>query len=86
MRIEVSEELVALVRRRQPAQTRLINAATESIGAALIDWNMLNQIIAGRLENLMAEDLIEEDVNEAEEYGEYLESLFSGKRGGKQCS
>jgi len=29
----------------------------------------------------MIEDLIEEDLKEAEERGEYLESLFSGKRG-----
>jgi len=82
MRIEVSDELVALI----DEYDRLVDGLTADniqrytkVQGMISNKMTIALSCARSLAKAMAE--LQDKMKEAEEHGEYLESLFSGKRG-----
>ena len=81
MRIEVSDELVEMIDEYHKAVGNkwMALVVLQEKRRRIADRMTIALSCARSLEKATAE--FEEDVKEAEEYGGYLESLFSGKRG-----
>jgi len=81
MRIEVSDELVEMIDEYHKAVGNkwMALVVLQEKRRRIADRMTIALSCARSLEKATAE--LEDKAKEAEEYGEYLESLFSGKRG-----